>query len=369
MPNALFEPGLSGRLWPIHLKPYDDELLSSWLVRLSRAYGMEAGRFGASIWRHAAFWNRDIDKGIDDNVLQVLSDHTATPPARVLETTLSGYRGFPARELYGNGLSAWILSIGLRGGRRHRPWLQYCPYCLQDDDDPYFRRHWRLVFVTVCPPHRCRLLDRCVACATPCNIHQVPRDAHAITCCYRCQFDARRAWAPTLANTADRHHVMQFQTLLVEALHRGWYPLSQAESVSTEDYLFVLRHLGRLLITRNRAQELRRGFCGHLGEPYFEPSFPSSQGRAIEVLSVADRFALMLLLGWWLDDWPDQFVAMCAMAKLTRTDLGRDFSFQPDWYEEAVDQVARGRFAGMKFASYGATSLIASASGEIQQAL
>jgi hypothetical protein len=53
----------------------------------------------------------------------------------------------------------------------------------------------------------------------------------------------------------------------------------------------------------------------------------SSQGRAIEVLSVADRFALMLLLGWWLDDWPDQFVAMCAMAKLTRTDLNRDFSF------------------------------------------
>jgi hypothetical protein len=153
---------------------------------------------------------------------------------------------------------------------------------------------------------------------------------------------------------------MQFQTLLVEALCRGWYPLSQAESVSTEEYVLVLRQLGRLLITRNRAEELRRGFCGHLGEPYFEPSFPSPRGRAIEVLSVADRFPLMLLLGWWLDDWPDQFVAMCAMARLTRTDLSRDFASPPDWYEEAVHQVALGRFAGMKFASYGTVRSVGS---------
>jgi hypothetical protein len=160
---------------------------------------------------------------------------------------------------------------------------------------------------------------------------------------------------------------MQFQMLLIEALHRGWYPLSQAESVLTQEYLLVLRQLGRLLITRNRAEELRRGFCGPLGEPYFEPSFPSSRGRAIEVLSVADRFTLMLILGWWLDDWPDQFIAMCAMARLTRTDLSRDFVSPPDWYEEAVDQVALGRFAGMKFASYGTVRSVDT--GRMQQAL
>jgi hypothetical protein len=369
VPNALCEPPLSGRLWPIHLKPYDDELLSSWLVRLSRAYGVTPKRFCASGWRHPAFWNRDIDKGIYDDVLQVLADKTATPPARVLDTTLRGYPGLPPWELYGSRLSPWVLSLGLSGGQRHRPWLPYCPSCLQDDDDPYFRRQWRLTFVTVCPQHGCQLLDRCVACAAPCNLPQVPNDAEAITRCYRCQFDARRARAPALQSTADRHRVRQFQLLLVEALHRGQYPLSRSQSVSTEEYLSVLKQLGRLLSTRNRAQELRRGFCGHLGEPDFEPSFPSIKGRAIEVLSVVDRFPLMLLLAWWLDDWPDQFVAMCAMAKLTRTDLSHGFPFEPDWYAEAVAQVARGRFAGMKFASYGAMRPVASASGQLQQAL
>lgn len=171
---------MSGRLWPIHLKPYDEELLSSWLIRLCRAYGAEPDRLCAAIWRHPAFWQRDIDKGTYDHILQVLADQTATPPARVLETTFRGYPGFPTWELDHNRRAPWVLSIGLRGGRRQRPWLQYCPYCLQNDDEPYFRRHWRLAFVTVCTQHRCRLLDRCLNCAAPCNIHQIRSDAAAI---------------------------------------------------------------------------------------------------------------------------------------------------------------------------------------------
>jgi len=124
VPNTWCDTGLSGRFWPLHGKPYAEELLSSWLVRLSRAYGMEASRFGASIGRSSAFWHRDVDKGLDDHLLQSLIERTATSPARVLETTLAGYRGFPIQELYGNGLSAWLLSIGLRGGRRHRAWFR-----------------------------------------------------------------------------------------------------------------------------------------------------------------------------------------------------------------------------------------------------
>src|SRR5438552_475194 len=99
----------------------------------------------------------------------------------VVLTYAGGYAAQSGAErIDGNGVSPWLLSIGLRGGRRHRPWLQYCPYCLHDDPDPYFRRRWRLTFVTVCPPHRCRLLDRCAACGAPCNIYQGSSDAKAI---------------------------------------------------------------------------------------------------------------------------------------------------------------------------------------------
>ena len=342
MPNAWFESGLSGRFWPLHLKPYADELLASWLVRLSRAYGMGASRFGARIGRSSAFWNRDVDKGLDDHLLQSLIDHTATPPAQVLETTVSGYRGFPLQELYATRRSAWLLSIGLRGRRRHRAWLQYCPYCLQDDVDPYFRRHWRLAFVTLCPQHECRLLDCCAVCAAPCHIHQVPTEAATITRCYACQFDARWAQAPGLAHTASHNCMMRIQGLLVDALSQGQYPLTPGKWVATEEVLSVLRHLGYLLLTSKHAQELRRWFCAEMGEPYFEPSFPSSRSRSIEVLSVADRFGLMRLLAWWLSDWPNQFIALGVMAKLTLRVLMRHFLNPPEWYGDAVWQVSEG---------------------------
>ena len=226
-----------------------------------------------------------------------------------------------------------------------------CPWCLQGDAEPYFRRQWRLTFVTLCPQHRCQLLDRCAACAAPCHLHHVPRDAAAITCCYRCQFDARRAGAPRVVRPADHHRLIQFQTSLVAALHRGWYPLAPTASVPTEESLAVLKHLGRLLITRHRAHALRRERRSPLETLAWEPSWLSSPERTIEVLPVTDRGALMRLLAWWLDQWPEQFVAMCAMAQLTRTDLRSGFLAEPDWYAVAVAQVPQSRFAGMQWVS------------------
>jgi TniQ len=87
-PSALFEHGLSGRLWPIHGKPYNDEVLSSWLVRLSRAYGAEPTRFCAQVWPHRALWSQDIAQGTDHELLRVLAAKTATPRTRVLATTV-----------------------------------------------------------------------------------------------------------------------------------------------------------------------------------------------------------------------------------------------------------------------------------------
>ena len=53
-------------------------------------------------------------------------------------------------------------------------------------------------------------------------------------------------------------------------------------------------------------------------------------------------------------------LAICAITKLTITDLVSHFSNPPDWYEEAAGQVVRGRFAGMKFGSSGAVSAVES---------
>ena len=65
--------------------------------------GIEVSRFGASIGRYAAFWSRDIDKGIHADIREVLGDKTVTSRARVCETTFGGTRACRPGRLPGTG--------------------------------------------------------------------------------------------------------------------------------------------------------------------------------------------------------------------------------------------------------------------------
>ncbi len=326
---------LSGRCWPIHFKPYDDELLSSWLIRLIRAHGAEPKRFCQNVWRQTDFWHRDIDRGSYPGVIEVIAEKAATPVDRVLDTTLMGYAGFHPRQPNGVGVWAWVLSTGLYGGQRQRPWLQYCPQCLRNDPGPYFRRRWRLAFMTVCLPHRRRLLDGCRACGAPCNFYQLPGTAKAITQCHRCGYDARRAKALPLRATQAEHQLGQFQHFLIDALQRGWCELPGPEPVSSDWYFHMVQKLLRLLIGQRRGQVLRQALCRQLRQPFFEPRFPSVRARTLEVLPVTDRFKLMLLLSGWLAEWPSRFITLCQKANLQTTGLTQELLFRPEWSAQA----------------------------------
>ena len=56
------EKGLSGQLVPRHVKPQTDELLSSWLTRVSLAHGLQPRTFGSILWPAKALWTGDIDR-------------------------------------------------------------------------------------------------------------------------------------------------------------------------------------------------------------------------------------------------------------------------------------------------------------------
>ncbi|WP_321150951.1 TniQ family protein [Aeromonas jandaei] len=71
--------------------------------------------------------------------------------------------------------------------------MQYCPLCLGEDKEPYYRLSWRLAFYTFCPRHQTLLLDRCHACGAPVAFHRIeqgrPRryDTPSLNECWKCQ--------------------------------------------------------------------------------------------------------------------------------------------------------------------------------------
>lgn len=179
---------LSGELWPLHLKPLPDELLSSWLARLSRAHGLLLHTFCDIAWPRKAIWNRDVDKLADKEIVRLLAQKTGTSYERAFATTLAAFEGYLYEKHNPYGSTPWLMPLGIYHRLRKRRGLQYCPACLTEDPDPYFRRHWRLAFVTVCVKHGLELLDCCVRCRSPVNFHRVKADA-PLSQCYRCKKD------------------------------------------------------------------------------------------------------------------------------------------------------------------------------------
>jgi hypothetical protein len=336
------EKGLSGQLLPRHVKPQTDELLSSWLTRVSLAHGLQPRTFCSILWPAKAIWTGDIDRRATPEMLSILAQKTATSRRQALATTLRAYEG----TLWEDGGSSrsrhWLLLGTIQGQRRDRPGLQYCPQCLRADATPYFRRCWRLGFVTVCTDHHCYLLDRCPACYDPVNFHLLPYDTDTITRCYQCQLDFVGVESRALDTSQGHQRLVAFQTLLLKALANGWYPLGKNQIVRLSDYLRVVRHLGRLLLTHRDADHQRARLCRRLDQPYFIPGWPASKAWALEGLSVTDRFRLLLLLAWWLEDWPEQFITVCLDHLIWPRDLLRHMPSPPQWYEHTVQKVSWG---------------------------
>ena len=200
----------------------------------------------------------------------------------------------------------WVLHGGWGTWRRQQPWLQYCPRCLQEDADPYFRRRWRLAFVTICPAHRQQLLDRCAVCSAVVNFHASPPmrwlSRSAITVRVICAWPTRPRWHRVLPR-----RLLWFQTSLLVAMQRGWCYLTGDRPVRAT-YLQALHRLQSVLAHSATHPPVQTGVAPE-HNTCFSPGFSCASRQAIEGLSVVDRLRLMLLVASWVTQWPTQVIA------------------------------------------------------------
>jgi len=85
-----------------------------------------------------------------------------------------------------------LLPLRNSGKRERSTWLQFCSQCLIEDEQPYFRRRWRLASRIACAEHNCRLRDRCPSCCGRLAGFE-QRELVPQHYCARCGYDLRRA--------------------------------------------------------------------------------------------------------------------------------------------------------------------------------
>ncbi|MBK9493910.1 MAG: TniQ family protein [Xanthomonadales bacterium] len=311
-----------GGTWPYRVPLYEDELLSSFLVRNAYAHGTTPYCFLNLYWPGKHIWNRDIDRTVDHDWLDALAILAGIPAAQLEASTLLPLRAILGSTLR-NGDTPLLLSASVFHRTRRRHSLQFCPICLVEGRR-WFRRIWRLGFVFVCPEHGNALLDACPKCGSP----VVPHRSLGLdpSRCHQCGTFLGNEARETLLQTG----VLEWQNLLLGALSSP--PRLAGPFVQSEAFA-VVRSLLSVLTPRPVHTAIREAV--HL--PLV--ALPADRLQ-FEHARIRERALLMETLAAWVADWPVTFRRGAHAARLTQRAFRR--LTQPATLRSEVEQLPLG---------------------------
>lgn len=328
---------LSGRHWPVHPRPLPDELLTSWLVRLAHANGLKVQTFCQhEFGLNHQVWNRDVDRLAPDWLVRRLAEGSGLSLGTVLATSLQPYREVLFQHFPLSGQLRWILPLQLYHRKRQGYGLQYCPRCLADDTEPYFRRAWRVALYTFCPTHGVLLQDRCPSCGSGVAFHRLelghPQQTQidSLSLCSVCGFDCRLAVTPSVERW-DRRVFATWRAVLRRIDASKGMPHRFADGT-----LDVLHHICVLQVSRRRALKLHPYLCRQTGQP----ERVLTTGRlTFEQRPLLERHHVIGLAWWLLDRWPTRLQRAWEDGAVRYNVLLKDFDDAPKWYSQMASSL------------------------------
>lgn len=256
-------------------------------------------------------WNRDIDKLAPAQFVEDIAHGTGTPLARASATTLRSLEGVLVEALP-QSTKGLITNIGVYHRTRRGFGLRYCPVCLLDDCSAYFRKEWRVLCITSCPRHGCRLRDSCPHCDAP----VVPSRGKYLAC-HVCRKGLsggpfEQAHAASIQMDGMHLRILSGSPVLVTGLV-GIHPLC---------YFSIIYRMLLLLCCGARRERLFRVLRNQgldLPPPVF--SQPPASVRFMRVNTVHELMRGVALL---LRGWPFMFVGCLAEAGIWSSWAMRD---------------------------------------------
>ncbi|MBM94404.1 MAG: hypothetical protein CMI09_14680 [Oceanospirillaceae bacterium] len=288
---------ISGKYWPAHPHPLPGESLSCWIVRTAHANGLKVQTFcDREFGKDFQIWNRDIDRNAPEWLLAIMSDKTGTPIKQVRNTTARLYekRLFP--KLHSASQLRWFMALKKKH-RTHKGYAQqYCPLCLKEDDEPYFRLQWRLALYTFCTKHRILMADRCYHCGGEVEFHRLELGkanqvkVETLDCCWIC--NKPLSSAPIQNVNLYPKLVDQRWSNLLESIDRQLYPAGALRYQN----ITLLHQFCRLLSSGRYRPRLSKHICtsGHYSQPELK-----IDSVIFEQRDIIERHTL-LQLAWWI---------------------------------------------------------------------
>lgn len=289
---------LSGNYWPAHPHPYEGELFSCWLVRLIHANGLKIQTFcDRELDKNWQLWNRDIDRLAPDWLVTLLSKKTGSTPVEIKNTTLLSYHGLLFDNTRRCGELKWILPLGIYHRTRRNYGLQFCPACLSEDKDPYFRKVWRSALYTFCPKHNCMLHEKCPQCSSAIIFYRTElgkpevTDSISLLQCWKCNFNLSTSEATPIPK--DDIIITDWRKTLID-MDNG-----STNKIEMLNKLSIAHHFCKLMNSRILSPKL----LNYLSEKINFSPINLTEGRfSIERRLVLERYQLIYFSLWLLYD-------------------------------------------------------------------
>lgn len=300
--------------WPLSFPPEPDELLTSWMIRLAHANGLQCESFrshacGSSI----EVWNRDVDRYSNERLINALSEISGVSATRLWGATLRYLQSAMAGQVECHGTRCGLLSLGVYHRTRRRSGLMYCPACINSDSVPYFRKLWRVSLLIGCPEHHVTLADACPHCGVPIIPHRADvfwqqsttAQSRLYVRCWSCGHDLRDTESSRMTSG-----IVAYTRRIQDALLGEWGNLGG-----------VVLHPRAFLAG---VQVLLRVAAKQVGEEHFDLLPLQIRAERVERVSA------------WLDDWPAAFLADMRRMRRTYTSIHPSRLELPFWIEKVV---------------------------------
>lgn len=325
----LLDIRLTQRL-PIKVEPYTDELLLSWIVRLLRINNIKVNtlfRQAAKMKGAQAYCTDWAGPSLCWDFLRYLSNLSGIPYQQLYKLTFRSQSDNLWCSCTTNR-HKWLLKGVVKTRSRLGYGVQVCPQCLSSDIQ-YYKKVWRLGFMTVCPEHRCWLIDSCPKCDSPISFHEqdfcydFPWEAPSFTKCSKCHFELAHKHNSSLAPPNLISFSRDLSVLASEGCGRFLNDHFNYSSLVFEGLHIIARAMmkrPKLLceITCNSSE-----LAGH-------------DSVVIEKLRHKERSVLMHAISIVTRHWPIRFIKYAKQHKMFLSTFREESDYFPYWLWELI---------------------------------
>ena len=200
-------------------KAYPDELLSSYLFRLSRLNFTSLSNIFNILFATKKLYIKDIDIfSFKDSDLK--NNQNILTTNLIKKHQLLQYETYLEESIFKDGRHRWIAPLQRITSEKVFYGTRFCPLCFQEK--PYLKMYWRVMLYNICTKHQCYLHNYCPKCNKSlkypsCEYFQ------EIYRCYNCNFDLRNIEVNYVKYNSLE---IQSQNKLLNILEKGYYKLN-----------------------------------------------------------------------------------------------------------------------------------------------